>query len=42
MPNAKCWFLTYPQCDLLPKTILAHLSTKGTVLEYVIASEDHS
>lgn len=39
--QAKGWFLTYPQCSLEKETALRELETHGSIVEYVIAQEDH-
>jgi len=40
-PKAKGWFVTYPQCEVTPKAVLEYLREKHTVVEYVIAQENH-
>lgn len=40
-PPVRQWFLTYPQCDTAPETLLTHLKTIDDVECYVIARELH-
>lgn len=39
--NGKRFFLTYPQCDSLAHELVAFLSSKGNVKDYVVARELH-
>lgn len=39
--KAKGWFLTYPKCEVSPQAALEFLKEKHTIVEYVIAQEDH-
>jgi len=39
--NAKRFFLTYPKCTLSKESILKWLNTKGRLIAYVIAIENH-
>lgn len=40
-PNALGWFLTYPKCELTPQAALEYLKEKHTIVEYVVAQENH-
>nr|WAE43265.1 MAG: replication associated protein [Cressdnaviricota sp.] len=39
--QAKQWFITMPQCNLLPEAALSLWKKLGEVLDYVVAREDH-
>lgn len=39
--EAKGWFLTYPQCPMTPEEALDQLKAKETIVEYVVAREEH-
>lgn len=39
--NAKKFFITYPRCSLEPSVVLDFLKTKGRVVRYVVATEEH-
>jgi len=41
-PNALGWFLTYPKCEVTPPALLEYLREHHTILEYVIAREEHA
>jgi len=39
--NGKRFFLTYPQCDLVPHVLIAFLQFSGPVKSYLVAREKH-
>jgi len=39
--NGKRFFLTYPQCDLVPHILIAFLQFSGPVKSYLVAREKH-
>lgn len=38
---SKTWFITWSQCDVSKEAILELIKSKGTLVDYVVAQEDH-